>query len=133
MNSFVVKYQEIALKGKNRPWFLARLVRNLRRATADVGVATVRANTGRIEIVLGPGASAERVAERISRTFGIANYSFAGRVPLDCARGNTVEDLGKIAAAINEDIGDRTPGSFRVSARRADKRFPMLSPQIERE
>jgi adenylyl- and sulfurtransferase ThiI len=34
--SFVVHYQEIALKGKNRPWFLAQLVRSLRRAVADL-------------------------------------------------------------------------------------------------
>lgn len=124
MNAFVVKYTEIALKGKNRPWFLARLVRNLRRATSDVGVVSVRANTGRIEVVLGPGASRDAVAERIGRVFGIANYSFAGRTSLD---------IEKIAAAINEDLGDRSPASFRVSARRADKRFPLTSPQIEYE
>ena len=37
------------------------------------------------------------------------------------------------SAAILDDLGDRTCSSFRVSARRADKRFPMTSPQIERE
>jgi tRNA uracil 4-sulfurtransferase len=124
MNAFVVKYTEIALKGKNRPWFLARLVRNLRRATADAGVTSVRANTGRIEVVLGPDADPAVVADRIGHVFGIANYSFAGRAPLD---------IEKIAMAINEDLGDRAPGSFRVSARRADKRFPLTSPQIEFE
>ena len=30
MNSVVVHYQEIALKGRNRPWFIGRLVRNIR-------------------------------------------------------------------------------------------------------
>jgi thiamine biosynthesis protein ThiI len=38
-----------------------------------------------------------------------------------------------MAAAILSDLGDRTCASFRVSARRADKRFPLTSPQIERE
>ena len=37
--SIVVHYQEIALKGKNRPWFLGRLVRNLREAVADLDVS----------------------------------------------------------------------------------------------
>ena len=32
-----------------------------------------------------------------------------------------------------QDLGDRTCGSFRVSARRADKRYPLSSPQVERE
>jgi thiamine biosynthesis protein ThiI len=83
MNSVVVHYQEIALKGKNRPWFLGRLVRNLREAVADLDVEAVRPLMGRIEIVLGPAATREAVAERVSRTFGIANFSFAGRTRLD--------------------------------------------------
>jgi thiamine biosynthesis protein ThiI len=124
MNSIVVHYQELALKGKNRPWFLSRLVRNLRRALSDLDVRTVRALMGRIEVVLGPDARPAEVGERISRTFGIANFSFAG---------NCVLDLDVIAAAILKDLGDRTCRSFRVSVRRADKRFPMTSPQVERE
>ena len=79
---------------------------------------------GRIEVVVGPAASREEVGERIRRTFGIANFSYAGR---------TVLDLDAIAAAILDDLGDRQCDSFRVSVRRADKRFPMTSPQAERE
>jgi len=124
MNSIVVHYQELALKGKNRPWFLGRLVRNLREALADLDVRSVRALMGRIEIVLGPAASREVVSDRIRHTFGIANFSYAGRTGLD---------LDVVATAILEDLGDRTCGSFRVSAKRADKRFPLTSPQIERE
>ena len=124
MNSIVVHYQELALKGKNRPWFLSRLVRNLRDAVSDLDVRSVRALMGRIEVVLGPRASRDEVGERIRRTFGIANFSYAGRTPLD---------LETVTNAILTDLGDRTCNSFRVSARRADKRFPMTSPQIERE
>ena len=124
MTSIVVHYQEIALKGKNRPWFLGRLVRNLRRALADLDIVDVRALMGRIEIRLGPASSREAAAERVRRTFGIANFSFARR---------TVLDIDAIARAILDDLGDRTCRSFRVSVRRADKRFPMTSPQVERE
>jgi thiamine biosynthesis protein ThiI len=124
MNSIVLHYQELALKGKNRPWFLGRLVRNLRQAVSDLDVEAVRALMGRIEIVLGPGARVEEVNERIRRTFGIANFSRAGRTTLD---------LDALAAAILADLGDRACSSFRVSARRADKRFPLTSPEVERE
>jgi len=124
MNSIVVHYQEIALKGKNRPWFMGRLVRNLRAAVADLDVQKVRALMGRIELVLGPNATREEVGERIARTFGIANYSYAGRTALD---------LETLTSAILRDLEGRNPGSFRVSVRRADKRFPMTSPQVERE
>jgi len=124
MNSIVVHYQEIALKGKNRPWFLARLVRNLRDGLSGLGVKSVRALMGRIEIVLGPSSPIEDVSARLRQTFGVANFSLAGRAPLD---------VDAIAVAILEDLGDRTCNSFRVSVRRADKRFPMTSPQAERE
>ena len=131
MTSFVVHYQEIALKGKNRPWFLGRLVRNLHRALAGLDVAGIRSVMGRIEVVLGPSANPRAVAERIGRTFGVANYAYAGRVQLGAEPG--VLDTEALASAVLEALGDRTCRSFRVSARRADKRFPLTSPQIERE
>jgi thiamine biosynthesis protein ThiI len=124
MNSIVVHYQEIALKGKNRPWFLGRLVRNLRHAVADLDVEAVKPLMGRIELVLGPKASREQVGERIRRTFGVANFSYAARESLD---------LDALSTAILRDLEQTTCGSFRVSVRRADKRFPMTSPQVERE
>ena len=136
MNSIVIHYQELALKGKNRPWFLGRLVRNLRRALSDLDVRAVRALMGRIEVVLGPDGSPKEVGDRLSRVFGIANYSYAGSTPIDNGRSEgtgVTGDLDAIANAILGDLGDRTCSSFRVSARRADKRFPMTSPQIERE
>ena len=83
MTSVIVHYQEIALKGRNRPYFISKLVRNLRRQTADLGVKDVRALMGRIEIVLGPDTKYELVEERLRRVFGIANFSKAGRATLD--------------------------------------------------
>ena len=124
MTSVVLHYQEIALKGKNRPWFVARLVRNLRRATSDLDVTAVRVLMGRIEMVLGPNADWALVRERLARVFGVGNFAKAGRAPLD---------VDAIAAEILKDLGDLQPRTFRVSARRADKRFPLTSPQIERE
>jgi tRNA uracil 4-sulfurtransferase len=124
MSSIVIHYQEIALKGKNRPWFLARLVGNIRQALSDLDVANVRALMGRIEVVLGPGANRDEVGERIRHVFGIANFSHATA---------SQPDIDALSAAILRDLGNRTCHSFRVSARRADKRFPLTSPQIERE
>jgi tRNA uracil 4-sulfurtransferase len=124
MTSVVLHYQEIALKGRNRPWFISRLVRNIREATADLRVRQVRVLMGRIEIVLGDEPDWPAVRERLSRVFGAANFARAGRAPLD---------VDAIAAAILADLDPTDPRSFRVSVRRADKRFPMTSPQIERE
>jgi thiamine biosynthesis protein ThiI len=145
VNSIIVHYQEIALKGKNRPWFLGRLVRNLRNAVSDLPGVTVRPTMGRIELLIvsrtaagdeplantgggvatvRPVASLDSVIQRIRHTFGIANFAVARRTGLD---------LDEMSNAILSDLGDRQCRSFRVSARRADKRFPLTSPQLERE
>jgi thiamine biosynthesis protein ThiI len=124
MNSVVVHYKELALKGRNRPWFIQLLVRNLRWALADFDIASVRSVMGRIEIELGRDVPWPEIADRVRRVFGIANFSHAGRGP---------HDFAALASIILNDLGDRSPASFRVSVRRADKRFPLTSPQIERE
>src|SRR5438093_1912051 len=124
MDSVVVHYKELALKGHNRPWFIRLLVRNLAAALAGLDVAAIRSLMGRIEIELGPAASWDDVRARIARVFGIANFSAAGR---------STHDFAAVAAAIVNDAGSRMPDSFRVSATRADKRLPFTSPQVERE
>jgi tRNA uracil 4-sulfurtransferase len=124
MNSVVVHYKELALKGKNRPWFIQLLTRNLRAALAELGIVTVRSVMGRIEIELGDEAKWPAIRERVRHVFGIANFSLAGRGP---------HDFAQLASTILKDLGDREAPSFRVSVRRADKRFPFTSPQIERE
>lgn len=124
MKSIVIHYQEIALKGKNRPWFVARLVRNIRQATEDLDVRDMRVLMGRIEVVLGPATTWETARDRLRDVFGIGNFARAGRTSLD---------VDAIAREILNDLGPEDPAGFRVSARRADKRFPLTSPQIERE
>src|SRR5205085_11663405 len=82
MRSIVVHYKELALKGRNRPWFVQVLVRNMRAALGD-DVRSVRSIMGRIEIDLAEGTPFDRVRERLQRVFGIANFSYAGRAPHD--------------------------------------------------
>ncbi len=124
MRSIVVHYKELALKGRNRPWFVQLLVRNIRTALRGIEVTSVRSVMGRIEIDLGPDASFDAARDRLRQVFGIANFSLAGRGP---------HDFQGLADAILQDLGDREVASFRVSARRADKRIPFTSPEIERE
>ncbi len=131
MTSIVVHYKELALKGRNRPWFIQHLVRNLKFVLADLGVSVVRPMMGRIEIEVprlsnpeSRRAVWEQVRDRLCRVFGIANFSYAGRAPLDPAA---------LASVILAHLGDVHPESFRVSVRRADKRLPFTSPQVERE
>src|SRR4029079_17936218 len=100
MKSVVIHYGEIALKGKNRPWFVTRLARNIREATRDLDIAEVRVLMGRIELVLGPGVTWEQSSERIALVFGIGTFARAGRAALD---------IEAIAAEILKDLGPENP------------------------
>ena len=104
MNSVVVHYQEIALKGRNRPWFIGRLVRNIRTATSDLDVTRVVQKMGRIEVMLGSADAWDPVAARLRQVFGIANFSRAALVPLD---------IDGIAQAVLSDLGAADVSTFR--------------------
>jgi thiamine biosynthesis protein ThiI len=120
----VIHYLELALKGRNRSWFVHTLVRTIRLALKDLNVRETRLETGRILVHLGPDADWTEVRARVARIPGIANFGLAVTVP---------PDVGAMGDAIVERLGGRTPASFRIKARRADKRFPIPSPDIERE
>jgi len=119
----VVRYHEIALKGGNRPFFVDRLLQNLRRAFADAGTVTVRSADSRVSLDLPDPLPWDSARERLERVFGIANFSPAVVLPreLDAVKEQAIAALA-----------GRT-GSFRVSAKRSDKTFPKISSEIERE
>jgi tRNA uracil 4-sulfurtransferase len=123
MPSVIAHYQELALKGKNRPWFLQRLVRHLRELVADLSVTAVRTPMGRIEIVFDRDDDWPELRTRLSRVFGLGNFSLARRAPLD---------VDAIGDRILEHLPAEDIPSFRIAVRRADKRFPLLSPEVER-
>src|SRR5581483_10932900 len=117
MNALVIHYKELALKGRNRPWFVQQLVRNVQRAASGLGVRSIRSVMGRIEVELPSHASVSALASsavwtelraRVGRVFGIANFSYAGRAS---------REFPALAAAILEDLGDTETPSFRVDAR----------------
>jgi thiamine biosynthesis protein ThiI len=124
--SVVVHYGELALKGRNRPWFLTMLVRSISATLAGLDVRDVRATVGRIVVRLGPAAARQwdEMRARLSRVPGIENFALATHV---------APDLDVIATAVERAVVGREAASFRVTARRADKRFPFSSPDIERE
>jgi len=123
MFSVIVHYGELGLKGRNRPWFIRMLRRSIETVLEDCDVRDVRFVLGRIEIRLGPGADWEEVRRRLARVPGIGNFARAEHVS---------PDLDAIAQAVLAGVEGRTARNFRVAARRADKRFPLPSPEIER-
>jgi tRNA uracil 4-sulfurtransferase len=125
VTSILVHYSEIALKGKNRTWFVGRLVRNLHGALAGLHVKEVRTPIGRIEIVLGQDEALPEVLDRLRYVFGVANYAVASRVPLDFE--------GMAEAIVAQLPPKESAHSFRVLVRRADPKFAVPSPDLARD
>jgi tRNA uracil 4-sulfurtransferase len=120
----LVHYHEIALKGRNRPFFLGKLADNLRRATADVAGARVRVLPGRLSLDVPDTVPWDLVRERVSSVFGVANFLPAHEV---------APDLEALKAAAVASLRGRTFGSFRVTTKRSYKGFPQNSGEIDRE
>jgi thiamine biosynthesis protein ThiI len=119
----VVHYHEISLKRGNRPLFLRHLRRNLERAVADVGPATVEQLPGRIVIDLDGHPAPESVRDRVVRVFGVASATVAYRAPSTLPAMKSV--LGRL-------LEGRSFPSFRITARRAFKTYPMTSVELNR-
>jgi tRNA uracil 4-sulfurtransferase len=120
----IVHYHEISLKRGNRPLFLRRLQENLARAVSDLGPVRVIQLPGRIVLDLEGNANPPAVRERLDRVCGIANTALAVR---------TGSSLDRIKAAVDHVIDGRSFASFRITARRAFKTFPLTSTDLNRE
>src|SRR5947199_5030845 len=120
----IVHYHEISLKRGNRPLFLRQLARNLERAASDLGPVRLRQLTGRILLDLDDNEHPEAVRDRAARVCGVASVALAWRV---------VSTLDAMKAAVAQIVDGRRFPSFRISARRAFKTYPMTSVELNRE
>jgi len=126
----VARYHEITLKRGNRGRFAAKLIDNIRRLAVDLPIGKVADLHGRVAIVLRGDAAWPELRERLSRVYGIANFSLAKSMPwprIEAGRPPNLEPLGH---AVVEELRERRFESFRVATRRADKRFPLSSPEV---
>jgi thiamine biosynthesis protein ThiI len=120
----IVKTHELALKGKNRPWFMRRLVNNLRAATRGTGVQSVWQGHMLVGLTLREEADWAAVSDRVKQCFGVAKFFKAYDVPLD---------LDKVKETLPALLEGRVFESFRITTNRADKRFPLTSEEINRD
>lgn len=128
MRCVIVHYHELALKGHNRNYFEQCLIKNIRTALKDIGVRQVENLHSRIRIWLPPEASPEAVRDRLIRVCGIANFLLGRVVPLQL----TDPTLDALTTAVLEEIESQCFTTFRVTARRADKRLTLTSMDIEK-
>lgn len=121
--AILVRYGEIALKGKNRMFFEKTLLENIKFALKGLGARVVRMH-GRL-LIMGAADEEEEITRRLSRVFGVVSVSSVETAPLD------LEAIKEKALEIME--RSLLPGdSFKVEARRSNKSFPLTSPELNR-
>lgn len=124
----LVRYGELALKGKNRGFFERKLASNIRSACEGISKLKIEMRRGRI--MVWPERRPERVAMRLQDVMGIQSVSLARGVPLDPVQ-IAEAGLSAVKTALEEQpIGKEL--SFRVATRRGNKSFPMTSSELDR-
>ena len=127
----VIRYHEIALKGRNRPFFVRRLVEHVERVTVDLAVGAVERASARLLLPLRDPACWPEVRTRLGRVFGVANLALAHEAPLDRV-GDPAATLARLGELIVERLRGQSVPSFRVLTKRGDKTFPLTSPEVNR-
>jgi len=126
--TLIVRCGEVALKGLNKPYFERMLADRIRKVTkAYEGISVVRSE-GLIFVRGGTHHDVEKVMADISKVFGVASISPAMEVESD------MEKIGEAAVEFMLDLIERKGvKTFKVEAKRADKSFPVKSPDIARQ
>lgn len=126
-NTFIVRCGEIALKGMNKPYFERVLLERIRRNLKKYDGVEANRREGLIFVKAPARYDADEVIQDISRVFGVASVSHAAEV---------ASDLDVIYEAAGEYMADlmksRNIATFKVEAKRADKSFPVESPEISK-
>ena len=125
-HAFLIKYAEIGIKGKNRYLFEDALIRQIRFALKDAeGEFAVRKVTGRIYVEARTPFDFDEVVECLTHVFGIA-----GICPMVQFDNNGFEDLKERLLDYVGKVHPEGNFTFKVQTKRADKRFPMDSNEI---
>lgn len=128
MNEIIlIKDGELSLKGLNRSTFEDMLVKNIRRRIKRFGNFQFKKSQSTIAVTpLNDDADLDSAVEEISRVFGIAGYSRAAVAEKD------MSEILKIAPVyLKEQLMEAK--TFKVEAKRSDKKFPLTSPEISAE
>lgn len=123
-NLLMAKCGELALKGLNRTKFESRLLNNIKRKIKDE-LKDISIRQSAIYINLKDDADIRDVMEKVKKVFGITSVSIVYK---------TEKDMDKIKELAIEILkGKLEYHTFKVEAKRADKKFSLKSPEICRE
>ena len=128
MNEIIlIKNGELVLKGLNRNTFEDILIKNMKKALREVGEFTFTKSQSTIMVKpVDESADLDDAVERLRKVFGIVALSRAAVAE---------KDMDSIRAVSSEYLEDELSlaKTFKVEAKRSDKKFPLKSPEISRE
>ena len=120
----LIKNGELALKGLNRSTFEDILIKNIRKRIKPLGDFEYRKEQSTVSVVpMETHVDMDEVSDRISRVFGIAAFSRALQVEKDI---DVILEQAPIY--LTEQL--RNARTFKVEGKRADKKFPLKSPEL---
>ncbi|EHL2494720.1 tRNA 4-thiouridine(8) synthase ThiI [Enterococcus faecalis] len=121
----MVRYGELSTKGKNRKTFIMQLAQNVKRALADFPALKIHADRDRMHILLN-GEDSEEVIPKLSKVFGIQNFSPSIRIE---------KEMPAIRAMVQEVVREvYMPGkTFKITAKRSDHSFELDSNGLNQE
>lgn len=125
MKLFLIRYGELALKGKNRKSFEDLLVRNIKQALRGIP-AEIKKTYGRLFVYLSNEDYYRETLHRLCRIFGLVSVS-----PVDTASLNMEDIKEKAVSVIREEF--TPPFTFKVETSRPNKHFPLPSPEVSRD
>ncbi len=126
-NIFIVRCGEVALKGLNKPYFERVLVERIRKKLKEFDDVEVKRHEGLIFVRSDKAIEKEKIIRQISKVFGVASISPAIEAESD------LEAIGEAAVKyMMQLIEEKGYKTFKVEAKRADKNFPVKSPDIGR-
>ncbi len=126
-NIFIVRCGEVALKGMNKPYFEKTLVDRIKKNLKTFGGVSVKRQEGLIFVRSPKEIDEQSIVKQVSKVFGVSSISPA----VECE--SNMESIGYAAVEfMNKQIADRGIKTFKVEAKRADKNFPIKSPDMAR-
>ncbi len=122
---FIVRCGEVALKGMNKPYFERILVERIRKNLKNIKCSKVSRKEGLIFVRTPLESDTKEVIAEISKVFGVSSVSPAFEVE------SNFDAIGlKAVEFMNSMIENESVKTFKVEAKRADKNFPIKSPEI---
>lgn len=120
----IIKFHEIALKGRNRPMFIRQLMDNLRTATKGTGITRIWKGQMMIGLDFSEDYSWDKVKHRVMNCFGVAKFFRAYSVS---------PEIEKVKSLIVDYFLNEDFKTFRITSNRADKNFTLNSSQLNQE